>query len=74
MLGEDHPWFFFTVNGKARMAVGLTTAQNVDDWVDIKLNDLGNWSRIRLIAEVLPDKPPTKRKKTKDGIRSSRSR
>lgn len=66
VLGEGHPWFFFQVNGKALTAVGLTTEHQVPEWVKIDTRGLGNWNRIRLIAELLPKKPakPAKRKKT----------
>jgi hypothetical protein len=59
VLGVGHPWFSADP-GTTFMAVRLTTSEvsrsillRTFDWRAIKTGGLGNWNKIRLIAEVL---------------------
>ena len=52
ILGVEHPWFL--INGTVgRTHICLSSKPNEDADVVLKFRDLGNWNRIRLVAEVL---------------------
>lgn len=57
VLGVGHPWFYAPtlVGGQdQRIAMFLTPGHRVfTDLEAIDPKDLGNWNRIRLVAEVL---------------------
>ena len=55
VLGVGHPWFYFSPG-----RIGLTESRVDDsillrsfDWKEIDTHGLGNWNKIRLVAEVL---------------------
>ena len=59
VLGVGHPWFTAIDDSLyARVALTRTpVAQSIllrqFDWLPLKFRNLGNWNRIRLVAEVL---------------------
>lgn len=58
VLGVGHPWFYVKVASSGvepqNCAMLLTKAHQVfQDCVIINSNTLGNWNKIRLVAEVL---------------------
>jgi hypothetical protein len=56
VLGIGHPWFFVKISGLSGQRCGmfLTRAHQVfTDCPVIDPKGLGNWNKIRLIAEVL---------------------
>jgi len=62
VLGVGHPWFdrFKDHSGCGWRSVSLTkTAVSASillrafDWAEIDTKGLGNWNRVRLVAEVL---------------------
>jgi hypothetical protein len=53
VLGVGHPWFSGSENVQYAK-VGLTVgAQAVWRWIPLRFKNLGNWNKIRLVAEVL---------------------
>ncbi len=60
VLGVGHPWFYAKIQGNAvepnGTAMFLTRAQNVfTGCPPIDSKGLGNWNKIRLVAEVLKE-------------------
>lgn len=58
VLGVGHPWFYVEPSGEGmkgqRCAMFLTREHHVfTDCPVIDSKDLGNWNKIRLVAEVL---------------------
>jgi len=61
VLGEGHPWFFASRSDGLYDCVQLTKdpvecsllLRSKKGLVPLKLRELGNWNRIRLVAEVL---------------------
>ena len=52
VLGVGHPWFYHVGMGFYDK-VALTSSQNKWPAKELNLGNLGNWNKIRLVAEVL---------------------
>ena len=57
VLGTGHPWFLFSQRMGARQGVRTVVCLGAREGFseDVRLNfgNLGNWNKIRLVAEVL---------------------
>lgn len=56
VLGVGHPWF--SGNGFTNVALTKTPAAvsillRTFEWKSLDINNLGNWNKIRLVAEVI---------------------
>lgn len=59
VLGVGHPWF--SGNGFTNVALTVTPVASsillrTFEWKNLKIDNLGNWSKIRLVAEVIKEK------------------
>jgi hypothetical protein len=55
VLGVGHPWFYFDPDyiGLTKIPVAPSILLRRFDWADLHTARLGNWNKIRLVAEVL---------------------
>ena len=56
VLGVGHPWFYIGKEGAMGLTVGPVNPSillRVFSWRQIEPSGLGNWNKIRLVAEVL---------------------